>query len=155
MAGRAGVGRRVRYHLVMPAPASADVVAKRLETLGGALEAACPAIVFAYLFGSGARDRLGPRSDIDLAIYVNDGDVQHVRLETARIAAVHLGTDAIDLVLLNTAPLALAGRILGSRRVILDRKPFQRHLYESRTARMFHDFRIREHRILEARFGRG
>jgi predicted nucleotidyltransferase len=139
----------------MAVPATAEVIAKRLETLGSALETGCPAIVFAYVFGSAARSQLGPRSDVDLAIYVDDGDAQSVRLEASRMAAMHLGTDAIDFVLLNTAPLSLAGRILGTRRVIVDRKPFERHLYESRTARMFHDFRIREHRILNARFGRG
>ena len=77
------------------------------------------------------------------------------RLELASTAAAHLGTDHLDLVVLNSAPLSLAGRILQTRRVLVDRDPFLRHRYESLTARMFHDFRIREHRILSHRFARG
>ena len=93
---------------------------------------------------------------LDLAIYVAESaEAQVVRLEAARLAARHLATDAVDLVLLNTAPIALAGRVLTSRRVIVDRLPFQRHQYESLTIRMFHDFRIREHRILHERYARG
>lgn len=43
------------------------------------------------------------------------------------------------------------GRVLTTRRVLLDRDPFARHRYESLQARMFQDFRIREHRLLAAR----
>jgi len=128
----------------------------RLETLGAALLNACGDIEFAYLFGSAARGALTSRSDIDIAIHLDDHvDPAWARLEAARAAALHLGTDAVDLVVLNTAPLATAGRILTSRHVILDRVPFRRHAFESATARMFHDFRLREQRLLSARFGRG
>jgi uncharacterized protein YutE (UPF0331/DUF86 family)/predicted nucleotidyltransferase len=124
--------------------------------LGAALLNACGAIEFAYLFGSAARGALTPRSDIDIAIHLEDHvDPAWVRLEAARAASVHLGTDAVDLVVLNTAPLATAGRILTTRHVILDRVPFQRHVYESATARMFSDFRLREQRLLSSRFGLG
>jgi predicted nucleotidyltransferase len=128
----------------------------RLETLGTALLNACGDIEFAYLFGSAARGELTSRSDIDIAIHLEGHvDPTWARLEAARAATIHLGTDAVDLVVLNTAPLAIAGRILTSRLVILDRVPFRRHAYESATARMFSDFRLREHRLLSARFGRG
>jgi hypothetical protein len=129
---------------------------QRLPTLGSTLAAACPDIEFAYLFGSAATGRTTPRSDIDLAIYVSESaDAQLVRLETSRIAAVHLGTDAIDIVLLNTAPIAVAGRVLTSRQVMIDRRPFVRHQYESRAARLFQDFKIREHRLLAERYADG
>jgi predicted nucleotidyltransferase len=132
------------------------LVQPRLETLGDALSAACPAIQFAYLFGSAAAGRLGPRSDIDIAIYVDaQEDAVRCRLEAARVAARHLGTDDVDLLVLNTAPLAVAGRVLATRRVILDRHPFVRHQYESLTGRMYGDFHVRERRLLAARFGRG
>lgn len=128
----------------------------RLETLGTALETACPAIAFAYLFGSAATGHMGPRSDVDIAIYLSGNDNRYdVGLDAAGVAASHLGTDAVDLVVLNTAPVSLAGRILGTRRVLIDREPFRRHQYESLTARMFHDFRLRERRLLAARFGHG
>lgn len=132
------------------------LVQPRLETLGAALSAACPGIRFAYLFGSAATGRLSPRSDVDIAIYVDQQeDAGRCRLEAARVTASHLGIDEVDLVALNSAPLAVAGRILGTRRIILDLDPFLRHRYESLTARMYQDFRLREHRLLAERFGRG
>ena len=131
-------------------------IGRRLESLGDVLATTCPAIEFAYLFGSAAAGTTTSRSDIDLAIYLAEHADQHlVLLETSRVAARHLQTDTIDVVSLNTAPVALAGRVLTSRRVIVDRRPFVRHRYESRTARLFQDFRIREHRLLAARYARG
>lgn len=129
---------------------------KRLATLGERLAAACPDIEFAYLFGSAGTSAATPHSDVDLAVYVSErADAAFTRLEAARIAAQHLGTDSVDVILLNQAPIALAGRVLTSRRVLIDRQPFLRHRYESRTARLFQDFRIREHRLLASRYARG
>ena len=128
----------------------------RLEGLGEAVAAASPDIQFAYLFGSAATGALTPQSDIDVAIYVSSrADAHAIRLAVARAAARQLATDAVDVVLLNTAPLSLSGRVLGSRRVIVERDPHARHAYESATLRKFHDFRIREHRILAERGAHG
>jgi predicted nucleotidyltransferase len=130
-------------------PADID---RRIIGLGDAITAASGDVEFAYLFGSAAAGALGPRSDIDLAIFVAaDADATTARLAVARAAARHLGTDAVDVVLLNAAPISLAGRVLTHRRVLVDRVPFARHRYESTSARMFQDFRIREHRLLVAR----
>ena len=124
----------------------------RLAGLGEAIAASSADVRFAYLFGSAATGRLTARSDVDIAIYAAPGADGHAaRLAAARAAARQLATDAVDVVLLNTAPLSLSGRVLGSRRVILDRDPHARHAYESLTIRKFHDFRIREHRILAER----
>ncbi len=120
------------------------------------MAAAAAGVEFAYLFGSAAEGRLTPRSDVDVAIFVSErADPEAVRLDVARAVARHLGTDAVDVVLLNSAPISLTGRVLTSRRVVLDRAPFERHRYESLTARMFQDFRIREHRLLARRYQRG
>lgn len=64
-------------------------------------------------------------------------------------------TDEIDLVVLNTAPLSLRGRIQRHRLTIADRNPFLRHRYESLTMREFFDFSIRERAILEGRYQHG
>jgi predicted nucleotidyltransferase len=131
-------------------------IGQRLANLGDAIAAASPDVEFAYVFGSVATGRQTPRSDVDLAIHVTElADGQAVRLDVARAAAKHLGTDAVDVVLLNSARIALAGRILTTRLVVLDRLPFARHQYESRTARLFQDFRIREHRLLAQRYAHG
>ena len=124
--------------------------------LGEAIAASCPDVLFVYLFGSAATGLLTPRSDVDLAVFVAPGvDAHATQLAVARVAAQQLGTDAIDVVLLNSAPVSVAGRVLGTRRVLLDRDPYARHRYESSTARLFQDFRIREHRILAEREAHG
>ena len=134
-------------------PASLE---ERLAGLGSAIADAAPDVDFAYLFGSTVEGRRTTRSDVDLAIHLaGNADSHRVRLDIARAAAKHLGTDAIDVVVLNSAPLSLAGRVLTSRRVVLDRAPFARHRYESLTARMFQDFRLREHRLLTQRYPHG
>lgn len=131
-------------------------IESRLAGLGDAIAAASPEVLFAYIFGSASTGALTARSDIDIAVFVAPGAEAHaVRLSVARAAARHMGTDAIDVVLLNSVPVAVAGRVLGTRQVVLDRDPFARHRYESATARLFQDFRIREHRLLAEREAHG
>jgi hypothetical protein len=141
--------------MMRDAPLPPDITA-RLASLGEALGRR-PDVGFAYLFGSAATGRTGPLSDVDVAVYLDDGtaDPETARLEVLGAINRHLGTDRVDLVVLNTAPTALAGRILQTRRVVCDRQPFLRHRFESRTLRMFFDFRVMEHRILTRRFARG
>jgi predicted nucleotidyltransferase len=130
-------------------------IATRLSDLGRALES-CPAVVFAYLFGGAARGDLTPLSDVDLAVYVAESaDPVEARLDVIGAVTSHLGTDEVDVVILNTAPTALVGRILGTRRVILDREPFRRHRFESLRLREYLDFRIFEHRLLSRRYPGG
>jgi len=130
-------------------------IEERLVTLGRALEA-CPDVQFAYLFGGAARGRLTPLSDVDVAVFLAEGtDLEEGRLAALGLATRHLGTDEVDLVVLNTAPSALLARILPNRLVLLDRVPFRRHRFESLEARKAADFRIFERRVLERRFGRG
>lgn len=129
---------------------------RRLAGLGDAVGASSPDVLFAYLFGSAATGQMMARSDVDVAVFAAPGADGHaVRLSVARAVARQVGTDAVDVVLLNDAPVSLAGRVLTTRRVVLDRDPPARHVFESRTARMFQDFRIREHRLLAARRAHG
>lgn len=130
-------------------------VGQRLTTIAQAL-VPFPDVVFAYLFGSCASGGPGPLSDVDVAVYLEEGaELWSRRIEIAGALAHHLGTDEVDVVVLNSAPIALAGRVLSQRRVMLDRRPFVRHRYESLTAREFLDFRHFEHQLLERRFARG
>ena len=109
-------------------------------------------VVFAYLFGSAARDELKPLSDVDVAVFLaDDVDGLAARAELVALVTTHLQMDRVDLVVLNDAPTALLGRVLADRRVLCDREPFRRHRFESRALREFHDFRLFEHRLLERR----
>ncbi len=111
-------------------------------------------IIFAYLFGGLLRGRLNPLSDVDLAIFVRTPRKLDYLELFSRIASV-LGTDEIDLVILNKAPLSLTGRILQNRKVLADKQPFLRHKYESLILREFFDFTIKEKNILRRRYGIG
>jgi uncharacterized protein len=123
-------------------------VGQRLATIARALNP-FPQVVFGYLFGSRGSGQPGPLSDVDVAVYLEEGDdIGITRLGLIGALTRHLGTDDVDVVVLNTAPIALAGRVLAQRQVIVDR-------YESLTTRAFLDFGHFEHRLLERRFARG
>ncbi len=128
-------------------------VLARLPRLKAGL-AADPRVVFAYLFGGLARGRVTPLSDADIAVFLNaESDFAEARLDLIGSVTEALGSDAVDVVILNEAPIALAGRIQQCAEVLVDRDPPRRYAYESLTRRMFWDFRKIEDRILEARYG--
>ena len=135
-----------------PLPAQIE---ERLATLGAIL-APEPAVKFAYVFGGAGRGVLHPLSDVDVAVYLDEAvDPVQARIDLIGVVTKHLGTDELDLVVLNRAPTALLGRILQSRKVIVDKEPFLRHRFESLALRTFLDFRIFERRFLDTRFARG
>ncbi len=135
-----------------PLPAGIE---ERLGTLGQTLKQRS-GVVFAYLFGGAAAGRIRPLSDVDVAVCLDETvDPVEERLETIGVVTAHLRTDEVDLVVLNTAPTSLTGRILQTRRVICDRDPLRRHRFESLALREFFDFRIFEHRLLARRYGAG
>jgi predicted nucleotidyltransferase len=113
-------------------------------------------VVFAYLFGGLAKGKMKPLSDIDIALYLNStNDLAEVKLTLFQRVSELLATAEIDLVILNTAPISLAGRILQKKQLIVDKEPFRRHLYESRTLREFFDFHHKEEELFRLRYGIG
>ena len=111
-------------------------------------------IIFAYLFGGLAIDQRKPLSDVDLGIYVKNLKGLNYLSLFSKISQI-LSTDEIDLVVLNSAPVSIAGRILQKRKILIDKNPFLRHQYESRILREFFDFTIKEKEILNRRYGIG
>ncbi len=100
-----------------------------------------PNVLFAYLFGGLARGRVSPLSDVDIAIYLADGaDIAQEKLETLGRLNEILKTDEVDLVILNTAPLPLAARIIKHKVILVDKMPFVRHKFESLIIRKYFDF---------------
>lgn len=112
-----------------------------------------PEILFAYLFGSLAGGVQKPFSDVDIAVYiagnVNFGEIQLDILESLTDV---LQTDEIDLVVLNTASLPLVINVLKAKRILVDRRPFERHLFESLMMRKYFDFSIKESAQLRRRY---
>jgi len=120
--------------------------------------AADEAVVFAYLFGGLATGRVQPLSDVDIAVYVNVAHLDELavyKLALFEKLADALGTAEVDLILLNAAPVSLAGRVLQNKQVLVDKEPGRRHAYESLTLREFFDFRILEEAYFNRRYQRG
>jgi hypothetical protein len=135
-------------------PLPADILT-RLERVRELL-ADYPRVIFAYLFGGLARGGPKPLSDVDIAVYLEDtADFMSTKLELIGLITTTLATDELDLVILNQAPLSLAGRIQQTARLLVDKEPFRRHRYESLIRRQFADFQIYERTLLNRRFGLG
>ncbi|MEX0658320.1 MAG: nucleotidyltransferase domain-containing protein [Egibacteraceae bacterium] len=102
-------------------------------------------VLFAYLFGSQATGRTHPRSDVDVAVYLDEAVPPDQRLDLSlRLAgtlerACRVGP-VEALLVLNDARIALAGRVLAERQVLFVRDEPARVRYESLTFRQFHDF---------------
>jgi len=130
-------------------------ILNRLDLLAEALSAH-DQVVFAYLFGGLVTGTVKPLSDVDIAVWVNSAQsIAETKLDLIGVIAKTLGTDEFDLVILNSASLSLAGRILRQRRVLVDKDPQQRHLFESLTNRKFFDFSRKEEALLRRRFPDG
>jgi hypothetical protein len=135
-------------------PLPVDILEK-LPAASRTLEAA-PEVVFAYLFGGLARGAPRPMSDVDIAVYLRDAaGAANIKLMLFDSLADALGTVELDLIILNTAPISLVGRIIQVRKLLADKEPFLRHRFESAKLREFFDFRIREDAFLERRFRDG
>jgi uncharacterized protein len=116
-----------------------------------------PRVVFAYLFGGLAKHgRRQPMSDVDIAVYlVNPRYVARTKLAIlGRLSAI-LGTEEIDLVILNTSPPTLTMNILRHKRLLTDKDPTRRHTFESLAFRKYFDFEPFERRLLEKRVQHG
>jgi uncharacterized protein len=86
--------------------------------------------VFAYLHGSRASGTAGLDSDVDVAAYF-DGQ----RPEAFEV----LLPAGVDLVVLNRAPLELAGRVALNGKLLFERDPRARVVWEATTRKIYLD----------------
>ncbi|GFP25643.1 hypothetical protein HKBW3S25_01123 [Candidatus Hakubella thermalkaliphila] len=113
-------------------------------------------IIFAYLFGGLTKGEVKDLSDIDIAVYLKDtGNLAGYKLQLFDRLSNALGTSELDLVMLNTVSLSIAGRILQNKKLLIDKEPFRRHIYESVTLREFFDFKVKEDAFFARRYGIG
>jgi predicted nucleotidyltransferase len=125
-----------------------------------------PDVVAAYLFGSQARGKAGPLSDIDLAVWLDDRPDRGRRLSRQLAlsggAASLLGTDDVELVVLNGAPPLLAQRVIRDGELLAERSAPARVRLETGAIIHFLDTiplreelgRGLERRLAEGTFGR-
>jgi hypothetical protein len=113
-------------------------------------------IIFAYLFGGLARGDLKPLSDVDIAVYVKDiGNLPEYKLKLFDALTEILRTNEMDLVILNTAPVILSGKILQNKQTLVDKNPPLRHAHESLMLRKYFDFTVKEKALFSRRYGIG
>ncbi|OGW44548.1 MAG: hypothetical protein A2132_01975 [Nitrospirae bacterium RBG_16_43_11] len=113
-------------------------------------------VIFAYLFGGLAEGKVTPLSDIDIAVFLKSAHkVAEYKLGLFERLADSLGTCEIDLVILNTAPISLTGRILQKKQILIDKDPPRRHVFESVSFRKFFDFKKKEDMYFMRRYGIG
>jgi uncharacterized protein len=125
-----------------------------------------PDVVAAYLFGSQARGEAGPLSDVDLAVWLDDhpepGRRLSRQLALSADAASLLGTDEVELVVLNGAPPLLAQRVIRDGKLLAERSaPARVRLETEAIIRYLDTIPLREElgrglarRLAEGTFGR-
>ena len=115
-----------------------------------------PQILFAYLFGSLAMGKPQPLSDVDIAVYLKQGgNIAEEKLDILGNLMAILQTDEIDLVVLNTAELPLVMNILKTKKILVDKAPHERHIFESLMMRKYFDFSVKESSLLRRRYLHG
>ena len=124
--------------------AGVDVPRRLRDAAPGSLEGT--PVIFAYLFGSVAAGRAGPTSDVDVAVYADPelpaDRYLDISLELAERLAEASGIGDVEVLVLNSAPLSIRGRVVQERVVLYSRDEETRVEYESRTLREFFDFQI-------------
>jgi predicted nucleotidyltransferase len=135
-----------------------------LERLSHALDH--EGVVAAMLIGSQARGTVGPLSDVDIAVWhepnLNSSARFRLQLDLAGAASEALGTDEIDMVMLNHAPPLMRHRAVRDAKLLVERDPVARVRFDTRALLDFLDTKplraemsrgLRK-RIKEGRFGR-
>ena len=123
-------------------------------------------VVAASLIGSQARDTAGPLSDVDIGVWydptLDSSSRLRLRLALTRAASQALGTDEVDVVLLNGATPLMRHRAMRDGQRLVERNRKTRVALETRGLLDYLDTaplraelaRGLRHRIEEGRFGR-
>ncbi|MBI4318848.1 MAG: nucleotidyltransferase domain-containing protein [Chloroflexi bacterium] len=100
-----------------------------------------PDVALAYLFGSRIGGPVGPESDYDFAVLVEDEHIGvALRARLAHALAVLLGTERVDVVILNRAPIELAHAIIAQGKLVHQRDNLTRVEYEARVMGLYGDY---------------
>ena len=100
-----------------------------------------PEIRLAYLFGSRVDGNLGPLSDYDFGVFcARTADQAEVRARLYHRLVNELGTEAVDTVILNNAPIELAFSIVSNGHILYERDVKTRVDYEARIMALYFDY---------------
>ena len=97
-----------------------------------------------------------PLSDVDIAVYFKQHtNAAENKLDILGNLMAKFKTDEIDLVVLNTAEVSLVMNILKTKKILVDKAPYERHIFESLIMRKFFDFSVKETSLLRRRYLHG
>jgi predicted nucleotidyltransferase len=97
-------------------------------------------VIVAYLFGSRARGTDRPESDLDVAaLFDRPMELLEREALVARLSRA-LGVPDVDLVVLDTAPLELRGRVVQEGRLLFSADESRRVAFEVSTRLEYFDF---------------
>ncbi|KPV62990.1 MAG: Nucleotidyltransferase domain protein [Candidatus Bathyarchaeota archaeon BA2] len=103
-----------------------------------------------YLFGSYAKGKVGPLSDVDIAVLL-DGRLDKQESFDLRLRLINgissiLKTDKLDVVVMNNAPLLLNYNIISQGRVLDSKDELERAMFETRILSRYLDRRYYDER---------
>lgn len=91
-------------------------------------------IKVAYLFGSAAKGKIGKLSDVDIGVLVDESlvknDLLNLKLNLISEMTSILGTDKIDLTVMNNAPVSLNYEIVKSNKPLFVRNKAEKVEFE-------------------------
>lgn len=116
-----------------------DTITGRLQSLFASDEV----VRLGYVFGSQVEGTTGPLSDVDVGVLVADEALDDPTACRARLAheiGTALDTDAVDLVLLNRAPIELAYRVIAQGERVYEASRAVRVEYEAYVLGRYGDY---------------
>ena len=98
-------------------------------------------VLFVYIFGSYGRGTVGPLSDVDIAVFLDErlDDFWPKRLELIEKTTRTLRTDEVDLIVLNEAPLLLRYQVIKTGRLLFSNDEERRIDFEAKTIDFYLD----------------
>lgn len=98
-------------------------------------------VLLAYLFGSRIDNTVGPLSDYDFGVFCDHtADQTTLRARLYHSLANELGTEAVDVIILNNAPIELAFSIVSYGHLLYERDVKTRVDYEARIMGLYFDY---------------
>ena len=98
-------------------------------------------IILAYLFGSQVQGDIGPLSDIDIALLLDDADeTGMIRSNLRASLTAAIDQERVDVVFLNRAPVELAYAIVVAGELIYERDAYTRVEYEAKIMSLYCDY---------------
>lgn len=116
-------------------------------------------IVFVYIFGSYGINKIGPLSDVDIALYLDENEPLNNsegyfdrKIELNLLITEILKTDEVDIVILNEASPELIFNVLKTGYLLFSKDENKRFEFEARAMKNYQDFKYHREKMIKAYF---